>query len=64
MGRPPLNVKTTVIRLTESTRTRIERLVGPHRMSVFIREAVERELTRRERAQKGMSEEIPTDGRE
>ena len=63
MGRPPLNVKTTVIRLTESTRTRIERLVGPHRMAAFIREAVESELARRERAQQETPESDRTDNR-
>lgn len=49
MGRPPLNVKPTVVRLTEETRERIEALVGPNRMAAFIREAVENELARREK---------------
>ncbi|USQ74721.1 hypothetical protein NF552_26275 (plasmid) [Roseomonas mucosa] len=49
MGRPPLNVKPTLIRLTDEIRQRIEALVGPNRMAVFIREAVESELARRER---------------
>jgi hypothetical protein len=49
MGRPSLNVKETKVRLTDEQRQRIETLVGPNRMAVFIREAVERELTRRER---------------
>lgn len=56
MGRPPLkaNVETkaTMVRLTEDTRQRIEALVGPNRMAEFIREAVERELKRREKAAK------------
>lgn len=49
MGRPPLNVKPTVVRLTDEVRQRIEALVGPNRMSAFIREAVENELSRREK---------------
>jgi predicted DNA-binding protein len=53
MGRPPLNVKETKVRLTEETRQRIEALVGPNKMANFIREAVEAELRRRERAAKG-----------
>jgi hypothetical protein len=53
MGRPPLkkNVETrpTVVRLDAETRERIEAIAGPNRMAVFIREAVEAELKRRER---------------
>jgi hypothetical protein len=53
MGRPPLKLesvtKPTVVRLTEDVRKRIEMLVGPNRMALFIREAVESELKRRER---------------
>jgi predicted DNA-binding protein len=49
MGRPPLNVKPTVVRLSVETLRRIEALVGKNRMAEFIREAVERELKRRER---------------
>ena len=48
MGRPPLNVKETKVRLTEEQRQRIETLVGPNRMAVFIREAIDAELRRRE----------------
>lgn len=48
MGRPPLNVKETKVRLTDEQRQRIEALVGPNRMAAFIREAVENELERRE----------------
>lgn len=48
MGRPPLNVKETKVRLTDDTRQRIESLVGPQRMAAFIREAVDAELDRRE----------------
>lgn len=52
MGRPPLHVKETKVRLPEDARRRIEALVGPNRMAIFIREAVEAELDRRERQQK------------
>jgi len=48
MGRPPLNVKETKVRLADDQRRRIEALVGKNRMAEFIREAVERELARRE----------------
>jgi hypothetical protein len=55
MGRPPLNVKETKVRLTDEQRKRIEMLVGPNRMAVFIREAIDAELGRRD-AQPGASE--------
>jgi predicted DNA-binding protein len=48
MGRPPLNVKETKVRLTDEQRQRIEALVGKSRMATFIREAIDRELERRE----------------
>ena len=48
MGRPPLNVRPTQVRLSLSAVERIEALVGKNRMAEFIREAVERELRRRE----------------
>lgn len=53
MGRPPLakndETKPTLVRLTADTRSRIEAVAGPNRMAVFIREAIENELKRRER---------------
>ena len=49
VGRPPLNVKPTMVRLTEETRQRIEAVAGPNRMAEFIRDAIEAELVRRER---------------
>lgn len=49
MGRPPLHVKETKVRLSEDARRRIEALVGSSKMATFIREAVENELKRRER---------------
>lgn len=49
MGRPPMNVKPTMVRLTEDVRSRIVALVGTNRMATFIREAIEAELKRREK---------------
>ena len=49
MGRPPMQVKATVVRLSEEVRERIRALVGDSGMAQFIREAIERELKRRER---------------
>ena len=51
-GRPALHVKATKVRLTDQQRARIEAIVGPNRMSVFIREAIDAELQRRERIAK------------
>lgn len=48
MGRPPLGMKPTTIRLSADTVRRIEALVGNRRLALFIREAVESELQRRE----------------
>jgi hypothetical protein len=49
MGRPPLGLKPTTVRLSADTIRRIEAVVGNRRLAVFIREAVESELQRRER---------------
>ncbi len=53
MGRPPLkrNVETvvTTIRLTAPVAARIDAIAGPNKRGEFIREAVEKELKRRER---------------
>ncbi len=48
MGRPPLGMKPTTIRLSTDTISRIEAIVGNRRLALFIREAVENELQRRE----------------
>ncbi len=48
MGRPPLNVKETKIRLSPSVKERIKALVGNYGIAAFIREAIENELARRE----------------
>jgi len=53
MGRPPLKVKSTVIRLPIGLGERIDRLVGPQRRAVFIRELVEREVERLEKQRSG-----------
>lgn len=54
MGRPPLSKKSdtkpVLVRLTEAITERIDELAGPNRRAEFIREAVEREIKRRERA--------------
>ncbi len=50
MGRPPLDNKPTVVRLSDDQRSRIEVLVGKRGMSGFIRDAVDAELDRREAA--------------
>lgn len=49
MGRPPLGVKPTTVRLPVEMFDRIEAVVGKNRTAVFIREAVENELVRREK---------------
>jgi hypothetical protein len=50
MGRPPLGMKPTTVRLPVETIRKIEALVGNRRIAGFIREAVENELRRRERS--------------
>jgi hypothetical protein len=49
MGRPPLGMKPTTVRLPVETIRKIEALVGNRRIASFIREAVENELGRREK---------------
>lgn len=48
MGRPPLNVEETKVRLAAGVKGRIIALVGKHRMAAFIRAAVEEKLRREE----------------
>lgn len=48
MGRPSLKVKAIVVRLPEGVPERIDALVGKYQRAKFIREAVEKELCRRE----------------
>lgn len=51
MGRPPLNVKSTNIRLPEGLGERIDKLVGPQRRAAFIRDVLQREVERLESEQ-------------
>jgi predicted DNA-binding protein len=48
MGRPPLGVKTTVVRLPDGLAERIDDLIGPKRRAQFIRNLVEKEVERLE----------------
>jgi hypothetical protein len=50
MGRPKLGVIATTLRLPAHLLERIDVLMGANRRAQFIREAVEAELKRRERA--------------
>ncbi|WP_169055441.1 hypothetical protein [Rhizobium sp. P44RR-XXIV] len=52
MGRPPLNVKPILVRLPDGIPERIDTLVGKNKRAEFIRNAVERELERLEKATK------------
>lgn len=47
MGRPPLGIISTTVRLPKAILERIDALLGPHKRAEFIREAVENELKRR-----------------
>ena len=49
MGRPPLGMKPTTVRMPAETIRKIEALVGNRRVASFIRDAVENELRRREK---------------
>lgn len=49
MGRPKLGLVATVVRVKPEILARINEVAGAHRRAEFIREAVERELERRER---------------
>jgi hypothetical protein len=48
MGRPPLNLQATQVRLSPESLRRIGAIAGKNQMAAFIREAVENELLRRE----------------
>jgi predicted DNA-binding protein len=52
MGRPPLGVKPVLVRLPDGMAERIDALAGKNRRAEFIREAVEKELKRREKPTK------------
>lgn len=49
MGRPPLNVKATMVRLPDGMAEKIDELAGKNRRAEFIREAIEHHIKRRER---------------
>jgi hypothetical protein len=50
MGRPPMNVKPTVVRLGEGVPERIDAVLEPkEKRADLIREAIEREIARREK---------------
>ena len=53
MGRPPLGVKTTIVRLPEGLGERIDALVGKQKRAAFIRDAVEKEVARLEKIRVG-----------
>lgn len=48
MGRPALNGTPVLVRFPPDVPARIDALVGTYQRAEFIREAVERELARRE----------------
>jgi Arc/MetJ-type ribon-helix-helix transcriptional regulator len=50
MGRPPLRVKKTTVRLPEGVAERIDALVGAQRRAKFLREAAQEKLEREEQA--------------
>lgn len=52
MGRPPLNVKPTQVRIDVADGERIDALRGPGRRAEFIREAVKEKLKREEKRAK------------
>lgn len=49
VGRPPMNLKPTLVRLPQDVAERIDAIAGPNRRAEFIREAIDRELKRREK---------------
>lgn len=51
MGRPPMNVKPMLVRLPEGMAERIDAVAGENKRAEFIRDAVEKELKRQEKAQ-------------
>jgi predicted DNA-binding protein len=49
MGRPPIG-KFTAVRLSPEMLARIDAIIGPGQRASFIRDAVETELSKREKA--------------
>ncbi len=58
MGRPPLNVKMTPVRLRLDQLARIEKVAGPNKRAEFIRDAVDEKLDRNEASENP----VQTDG--
>jgi predicted DNA-binding protein len=52
MGRPPLNVKPTNVRLPKGAGERIDAIAGEQNRAKFIREAILKELKRLEKKAK------------
>ena len=52
MGRPPLNVRSTNVRITNEVKDRIRAQVGDQGMAQFIREAIEEKLVKSEQVPK------------
>lgn len=59
MGRPPLNVKSTNVRLPEGLGERIDKLVGSQRRAGFIRDVLVREVERLEAEQNTKKSVLP-----
>lgn len=51
MGRPPMHMKIVPVRLPPEVIEKVDGLVGQYGRAQFIREAVERELERREKGE-------------
>lgn len=50
MGRPPLGIISTTVRLPKAILERIDALMGPNRRAQYIRQAVEKQLAQDEAA--------------
>ncbi len=48
LGRPPMNLKPLLVRVPEGTAERIDEIAGANRRGEFVREAIEREIKRRQ----------------
>ena len=60
MGRPPLNVKPTVVRLPKGVAEQIDSIAGKKNRAKFIRAAIFNELKRLERKGKSKTNRRPT----
>jgi predicted DNA-binding protein len=57
MGRPPLNVKATLVRLPDNLAERIDALAGPNKRADYIRKAVVKQVESDERSLKRRGKE-------